>query len=71
MFRKYRQDQRDKRNKRVGWLDLFDPKANIQLRAMAVENKDAFFERSMPQSELPPIFPQAPLNLNEDGTPIT
>ncbi len=71
MFRKYRQDQRDRRNKRVGWLDLFDPKAAVQPQAMAVSNTNAFFERSMPQSDLPPIFPQGPLNLNADGTPIT
>ncbi len=71
MFRKYRQDQRTKRNKRVGWLDLFDPKSDVRLQAMSMVHDDAFFERPMPPSELPPIFPLGPLNLNDDGTPIS
>jgi hypothetical protein len=71
MFRKYRQDQRDKRNKRVGWWDLFDLDNEVRPQAMAVTHDDSFFERPMPVSDLPPIFPQGPLNLNEDGTPIT
>jgi hypothetical protein len=71
MFRRYKQNQRDKRNKRVGWLDLFDPKAEVRLKAMAVNRDDAFFERPMPMSDLPPLFPDGPLNLNHDGTPIT
>ncbi len=30
-----------------------------------------FYERVMPPSTLPPVFPQGPLNLNPDGTTIT
>ncbi len=70
MFRRYRQNQRDKRNERVGWWDLVDLQVD-GLQAMAVSHNDAFFERPMPPSDLPPIFPEGPLNLNTDGTPIT
>jgi hypothetical protein len=70
MFQRYRQHQRDKRNKRVGWWDLVNLEVD-GLQAMAVAHNDAFFERSMPPSDLPPIYPEGPLNLNADGTPIT
>ena len=38
---------------------------------MTVTTQPGFYERNMPPSSLPPIFPCGPLNLNDDGSTIT
>ena len=67
MFLKYRQLQRDRRNTRVGWMDLFEHHCD----AMATTDVKDPYSVPMPASTLAPIYPHGPLNLNEDGTPIT
>ena len=38
---------------------------------MTMNQQPDFYQRPMPPSTLPPIFPSGPLNLNSDGTTIT
>ena len=71
MFRKYRQSQRDLRNQRVGWSDLFNPGSSTHLAAMNVNKRNNVFQHDMPKPKLPPVYPNGPLNLNPDGTTIT
>ena len=61
-FKRYKEIQRDKRNKRVGWIDL---------QAMATTEDGDIYLRPMLKPKLPDVFPQGPLNLNPDGTAIT
>ena len=70
IFWKLREKQRAFRNQRSGWWTFFNRKATAQIKAMNIQSQQ-FYERSMPKSKLPPIFPQGPLNLNPDGTSIT
>jgi hypothetical protein len=71
MYSKYRLAQRERRNRRVGWSDLFDPKSPVQLRAMMTHNHSDAFTQAMPKPYMPPIYPTGPLNLNPDGTAIS
>ena len=65
-FVRYRLQQR------VGWWDLFPPKAPGQPEAMAHTLTDEdIFTQPMPKPALPPVFPKGPLNLNEDGKTIS
>jgi hypothetical protein len=57
-FQRYQQAQRELRNKRLGW-------------SLAINNVDDIFEQAMPKSNLTPVYPNGPLNLNPDGTAIT
>ena len=71
IFWRYREHQREQRNQRTGWLTVYNRKAQTPTIAMTAITQPGFYERNMPQSMLPPIFPKGPLNLNTDGSPIT
>jgi hypothetical protein len=69
LFWRYRDYLRTRRVQRMKWLDRW----SIRGDAMATSSHTAadFYERAMPRSTLPPVFPDGPLNLNPDGTTIT
>ncbi len=71
-FARYRQQQREKRNKRVGWMDLLPRPEPLpsECTANTISAED-IFSMPMPKPELLPVFPKGPLNLNEDGTTIS
>ncbi len=71
MYKKYHIAQRERRNKRIGWSDLFDPNSPVHLHAMMSEEHSDMFTRDMPKPNMPPIYPTGPLNLNPDGTAIS
>ena len=71
MYQKYRAQQRQRRNDRVGWSDLFQPEAPVHLQAMTTQKQDDLFTKDMPKPHIPPIYPTGPLNLNPDGTQIS
>jgi hypothetical protein len=56
---------------RAGWWTHYNPRAHPTIIGKSLTIDDAFYERSMPPSILPDIFPNGPLNLNDDGTTIT
>jgi hypothetical protein len=70
-FQRFKETQHQKRRKRIGWLDGFDPHASTHVQAMATPDDVDLFQRTMPKPNLPPIYPCGPLNLNQDGTTIT
>ena len=71
MFWQYREHQRAQRNQRTGWWTHYNPKAHTSPKALTATTDAKFYERSLPPSKLPPIFPKGPLNLNPDGTNIS
>jgi hypothetical protein len=71
MYQKYHTAQRERRNKRVGWSDLFKPTSPAHLHAMMSEEHSDTYTRDMPKPNMPPIYPTGPLNLNPDGTAIS
>ena len=71
MFWRLREQQRVKRNRRSGWWTFYNHKAHTSKAVMTVTTQPGFYERNMPPSSLPPIFPCGPLNLNDDGSTIT
>ena len=84
IMRRFHSTQRTKRNIRIGWCDaaynLFCDSsiqlsglAAVQPQTVAPSNRQQtnLYDRVMPTSVLPQVFPTRPLNLNEDGTTIT
>ena len=71
IFWRYREHQRAQRNRRSGWWSFYNRRAETPKAVMAATAQPGFFERDMPPSSLPPIFPNGPLNLNDDGSAIT
>jgi hypothetical protein len=71
IFWRYREQQRSRRMARAGWWTHYNPHAHQTTTGISLTANDAFYERSMPPSTLPDIFPNGPLNLNDDGTSIT
>jgi hypothetical protein len=71
-FLRFRQQQRHRRNQRVGWWDLYPSKEAVELQAMThtTDTLDVY-SQSMPKSTLPHVYPSGPLNLNPDGTTIS
>jgi hypothetical protein len=69
----YREHLRARRASRAGWWTYYNPpnRRTITAQAMSTNNEPGFYDRSMPPSRLPSIFPTGPLNLNEDGSTIT
>jgi hypothetical protein len=69
------------RNERIGWSDIF---ANLSAdttqrlfttvarkkRTTKQLSTHNVFDKPMPKPDLPPVFPNRPFNLNEDGTTI-
>jgi hypothetical protein len=71
-FIRFRRQQREKRNNRVGWMDLVRPQESEQSEYAAhTLSTEDIFSTPMPKPDLPPAFPKGPLNLNEDGTTIS
>ena len=67
-FWKYRELLRRLRNQRTKWwFDVQSTSANV----FHINTTSDIYERPMPTTNLPPIFPDGPLNLNPDGTAIT
>jgi hypothetical protein len=67
-FWNYRELLRRLRNQRTRWWSNF--KIN-SADAFNITTTSDIYDRPMPPSNLPPIFPEGPLNLNPDGTTIT
>jgi len=82
MYEQFRTALKEKLNTRIGWSDIFDDLTPEQvkrlfMRMIATRPKPprltahSVFDTPMQKSDLPPVFPNRPLNLNEDGTTIT
>jgi hypothetical protein len=67
---------------RIGWSNIFDDLTPEQVKQLFVKmvatrpkpsrlTAHNVFHRPMPKPDLPPVYPNRPLNLNEDGTTIT
>jgi hypothetical protein len=81
LYAKYREFLKTLCNDRVGWSDIFDNMSPLEIRRLFVKIKtknqqkrhlaaNNVYDRPMPKPDLPPVFPNRPLNLNEDGTSI-
>jgi hypothetical protein len=68
IFWRYRELLREFRNKRRPWWFHYPASASD---AFSITIPNDIYERPMPPSTLPPIYPTGPLNLNPDGTAIT
>ena len=82
MYDKFRATIRDKRNNRVGRSDIFAGLTPYEVQQMFVRigakrrrtckaSAQSVFDQPMPKPDLAPVFPNRPLNLNEDDTTIT
>ena len=80
IYDKYRESLKQQNNARIGWSDIFAQLTVDEVRALFAKvlkhntkKLSAYnaFDKPMPKPDLPPVFPNRPLNLNEDGTTIT
>ncbi len=67
MFHRYQSNVLDKRDRRIGLYPELMPKRQKTVSFSA----NSMYEKPMPKPDLPPVFLQRPLNLNEDGSSIT
>ncbi len=81
IYNRYRQALKEKRDTRVGWLDMFKDLSPIEVHQLFAHfeakrrkthkvSAHIVFDKAMPKPDFPPIFPNRPLNLNEDGASI-
>jgi hypothetical protein len=82
LYKRFRKNLRKMKNERIGWSDMFKDMSIKDVQRLfvlmreqrkATHRLDALgtFDTPMPKPDLPPIFPNRLLNLNEDGTSIT
>jgi hypothetical protein len=81
IYNRYREALKEKRETRVGWSDMFNGLSPSEVQQLFTQFKSkrrkshkvsahTVFDKAMPKPDFPPIFPNRPLNLNEDGTTI-
>ncbi len=71
LFRQYRQYLKELRHQRFKSTKLPKSDSNGSAHSLTTNQQLDPFQRPMPPSTLPPIYPTGPLNLNSDGTTIT
>jgi hypothetical protein len=82
LYEKFKTILKEKLNTRIGWSDIFfglTPEDVQRLFVRFVKARrtppclkaNSVFDRPMPKPDLPPVYPNRPLNLNEDGSTIT
>ncbi len=80
IYNKYRDSLKQQNNAQIGWSDMFAHLNADEVRALFTKasrrgitkklSAHNVFNKSMPKPDLPPVFPNRPLKLNEDGTTI-
>jgi hypothetical protein len=82
LYDRYRSWMKQQCDKRVGWSDIFDNMSNHDIQQLFVKFARkryqarhpavlTVFDKAMPKPDLPAVYPDRPLNLNDDGTSIT
>jgi hypothetical protein len=77
IYNRYRQALKAKHDTRIGWSDLFKDLSPTEVHQLFTRVKakhrqpnkvsaHTVFDKAMPKPDFPPIFPNRPLNLNED-----
>ncbi len=81
MYNRYREAVKQQCNTRIGWSDVFKDMSPAEVQQFFVKiakqrrpphrvSAHNVYTKAMPKPDLPPVYPDRPLNLNEDGTTI-
>ena len=81
MYNRYRVALKQQCNTRLGWSDIFKDMSPAEVQQLFAKmdkkrrnlhcvSAHNVYSKAMPKPKSPPVYPDRPLNLNEDGTSI-